>query len=149
MAESPKARTTSLSRWQFSLRALLIVMTLMAIVVAFVAKYQQTALLIACMAVWVLFESGAIVEIVLALEKPKVFERHAILATVTLLLTGVFSLAISGLFWWAALSPRSNAPFWLPLIPAIPLSGFGLYCLVVLWNSIRRPNSTDEPDSAQ
>ena len=133
-----------MNRWQFSLRASLIVMTLVAIVVAFVAEYQQVALLIACIAVWALFESGAIVEIVLAPEKPDVFERHAILATVTWLVTGLFSLAFSGLFWWAALSPRSTAPFWLPLIPAIPLSGFGVYCLGLIWSSVRRPKVTDD-----
>src|SRR5262245_268246 len=144
MAEPPEAHTTSLSRWQFSLRALLIVMTLAAIVVAFVAKYQQVALLLTCMVVWALFESGAIFEIVLALAKPDVFERHAILATATWLLTGTLSLVLGGLFWWAALSPRSNAPFFLPLIPAVPLSCFGVYCFWLIWSSIRGSNVTSD-----
>jgi hypothetical protein len=139
----------TLNRWQFSLRALLVVMTLTAIAVAFIAKYHQLALLMALGAAWASFESGLIVEVVLALSKPEVFDRHAILATSVLLATGIFSLAVSALFWWAALSPRSNAPFWLPLIPALLSGAFGITCLGLIWTSIRRPagaGSSSQPE---
>jgi hypothetical protein len=134
-----------MNRWQFSLRALIVFMTLTAIVVAFVAQYHQIALLIACAAAWALFESGAIVDIVLALSKPDVFDRHAILATATWLVTGIFSLALSGLFWWAVLSPRSAAPFWLPLIPAVLAGGFGVFCFGLIWTSVQRHSAMDAP----
>jgi hypothetical protein len=84
-----------------------------------------------------------IVEVVLALSKPDVFERHAILATSVWLVTGIFSLAVSGLFWWAALSPRSVAPFWLPFFPAVLSGAFGIFCLGLIWTSIRRPAAID------
>jgi hypothetical protein len=138
-----------MNRWQFSLRTFLIFMTLTVIVVAFVAQYHQVALLIACCAAYASFESGLIVEVVVALSKPDVFERHAILATAVWLITGIFSLALSGLFWWAVLSPRSTAPFWLPLIPAVLTGSFGIFCLGLIWTSIRRPMALGETPSSE
>jgi hypothetical protein len=126
-----------MTRWQFSVRALLILMTLASVAIFFVAKYPTIALLTGCAIAWALFESGMIVHIVTALSKPTVYERHPILATSTWLLTGVFSIAVSGLFWWSVFD--SEAPFWLPLIPAVALALFAVYCFGLTWTSFKQP----------
>ena len=112
-------------------------MTLAAVAVPLVAQYPTIALLAGCAIAWALFESGMIFQIVDALSKPAVYDRHPILATVTWILTGVFSIAVSGLFWWSVFD--SEAPFWLPLIPAIALALFGVYCFGLTWESLNRP----------
>jgi hypothetical protein len=126
-----------MTRWQFSLRAILILMTLASVGVFFVAKYPTIALLGACAIAWALFESGAIFQIVDALSKPAVYDRHPFLATTTWVLTGVISTAASGLFWWSVFA--SEAPFWLPMIPALALALFGVYCFGLTWTSFKRP----------
>src|SRR5688500_11876352 len=126
-----------MTRWQFPLRALFILMTLAVVAVPFVAKYPTIALLAGCAIAWALFESGMIFHIVTALSKPAVYDRHPFLATFTWLLTGVFSIAVSGLFWWSVFD--SEAPFWLPLIPAVALALFGIYCFGLTWMSFQQP----------
>jgi hypothetical protein len=144
-SDPPDRSATTKTRWQFSLRAVMILTALVAIIVAFAANYPGLALAILCGTVWVLFESGAIGQIVCALSEPKVYVRHPILATVTWFLTGTFCLAATGVFLWAAFSPKSSAPFWAPLIPALLFGGFGSYCIYLLWNSLRNPpNPVDE-----
>jgi hypothetical protein len=126
-----------MTRWQFPLRALFMLMTLAAVAVPLVAKYPTIALLAGCAIAWALFESGTIFHIVTALSKPAVYDRHPFLATVTWVLTGVFSIAVSGLFWWSVFD--SEAPFWLPLIPAVALALFGVYCFALTWKSFKQP----------
>jgi hypothetical protein len=126
-----------MTRWQFSLRALLILMTLAAVGVYFVAKYPTVTLLVACAIAWALFESGMIFHIVDALSRPAVYDRHPFLATFTWVITGIVSIAVSGVFWWSVFD--SEAPFWLPLIPAVPLAIFGVYCFGLTWTSFKRP----------
>jgi hypothetical protein len=130
-----------MTRWQFSLRSLLILMTVVSVAVFFVAKYPTIALLSGCAIAWALFESGMIVQIVNALSKPTMYERHPILATSTWLFTGTFSIAASGLFLWSVFDSRREAPFWLPLIPAIALAGFGMCCFCLIWDSFKQPMS--------
>jgi hypothetical protein len=130
-----------MTRWQFSLRALWILMTLASVAIFFVAKYPTIALLSGLAIGWALFESGMIVHIVTALSKPAVYERHPILATSTWLVTGVFSIAASGLFWWTVVDNRAGAPIWLPLIPAVALAGFGIHCFCLTWASFKQPLS--------
>jgi hypothetical protein len=130
-----------MTRWQFSLRALWILMTLASLAIFFVAKYPTIALLSACAIAWALFESGMIVHIVTALSKPAVYERHPILATSTWVLTGAVSIAVSGLFWWTVFDNKAGAPIWLPLIPAIALAGFGIHCFCLTWASFKQPLS--------
>lgn len=126
-----------MTRWQFPLRSLFVLMTLAAVVVPLVAKYPTIALLAGCAMGWALFESGMIFHIVTALSKPAVYDRHPFLATATWVLTGVFSIAVSGLFWCSVFD--SEAPFWLPLIPAVALTLFGIYCFGLTWSSFKQP----------
>jgi hypothetical protein len=130
-----------MTRWQFSLRALLILMTLASLGFFFVAKYPTIALLSACAIAWALFESGMIFHIVDALSKPAVYDRHPFLATFTWVITGIVSIAVSGLFWWSVFD--SEAPFWLPLIPAVALAIFGIYCFGLTWMSFKRPMAAE------
>jgi hypothetical protein len=126
-----------MTRWQFSLRSMLILMTLAALAVPLVAKYPTTTLLVAAAITWAMFESGAIFQIVDAFSKPAVYDRHPFLATFTWVITGIISIAASGLFWWAVVN--GEAPFWLPLIPAVAFAIFGIYCLGLTWTSFKRP----------
>jgi hypothetical protein len=128
-----------MTRWQFSLRALWILMTLASVAIFFVAKYPTIALLSGFAIAWALFESGMIVHIVDALSRPAVYDRHPILATFTWVITGIVSIAVSGLFWWTVFDNQGGAPIWLPLIPAIALAGFGTYCFCLTWISFKQP----------
>jgi hypothetical protein len=137
----------SKTRWQFSLRAILILTAILSVIVAFTSNYPGIALIILCGTIYVLFESGAIVSIILGFSQPATYAKHPIFATFTWLITGLFCLALSGMFWWSALSPKSQAPFWAPLIPALGSAAFGGYCLYLLYRSIRHPPSADDKES--
>ena len=132
------------THWQFSLRAVLILTAIISVVMACAANYPEIALIALCATVWMLFASGGMGQIVVALSRPAVYSRYPILATFTWLVSGLLCVAASGVFWWAALSPQSQAPFWGPLMPALWFGAFGCYCLYLLWRSLRRPPTPDD-----
>jgi hypothetical protein len=135
------------SRWQFSLRALLILTAVVAAVTAFAANYPSIALMIVFGTGWLLFESGAIFDLVLHLSEPRVFARHAILATVMLSVTGLLSLAICGCFVWLLFRQREVVPFLLQLMMAVIFGGLGGYCAWQLWKLIHLSANADDSES--
>ncbi|MEX2092140.1 MAG: hypothetical protein WD971_05655 [Pirellulales bacterium] len=132
----------NINRWQFSLRALLILTALVAAVTALAASHPGVALLIVLGTTYVLFESGAIVEIVVYLAKPHVFARHPLLATVVWIVVGLISFAISSCFVWMLLHSKEVGSILGLLLAAILCGGFGSYCGWLLWKSFKMPVGT-------
>jgi hypothetical protein len=122
------------SIWRFSIGGLLVFMTLVAIVVAFVANYPAVALLIIFGGLYVLFESGAIVQLIQALSKPSVYLRHPFLTVGASLLMGLPCLAFSVACFFVVSNPNSNK---LALIPAVLFGVLGVSCLIPLMLLIR------------
>jgi hypothetical protein len=83
------------TRWQFSLRALLVFATAVAAIAAFVANYPIAALIIVGCAAWIFVESGSIVDAVITFSDPKGYARHPFVALTTGLAGGLISGAIS------------------------------------------------------
>jgi hypothetical protein len=117
------------SIWRFSIGGLLVFMTLIAIVVAFVANYPAVAFLIIFGGLYALFESGAIVQLIQALSKPSVYLRHPFVTVGVSLLTGLPFLAFSVACFVVAANPNSTK---MALIPAILFGVLGVSCLIPL-----------------
>ena len=131
------------SIWRFSLGGLLIFMSLVAVVVAFVARYPLLAFLILGGTAWILFESGLAFEISSRLSEPGTYTRHPFLVAGTSLLIGGTSWAISGFIcfsWWR--SPRFGHESWLVWIPIILFAAMGTFCLRPLWLLFRHTGDT-------
>ena len=133
----------TMNRWQFSLRALLVFMTVVAAVTAFAANHPEIALLIAFGEAWVMFESGALVNLVVYLSEPQVFARHPLLASVVWFAAGMISFAVSGSFVWVLIHGKRSGPFLLQLTMALVFAGFSSYCAWLLWKSFKRPVADD------
>jgi hypothetical protein len=131
-----------MTRWQFSVRALLILTTLVAAVAAFTANYPLVAMLLGLGTLWVLFESGAIADIVLTLSKPAMYERHPYLAVAIGLVAGAFSFAICGVFW--QLFRGENGYFaWISFFAAMFVALFGVLCFRLIWLPFKGPAATE------
>jgi hypothetical protein len=129
-------------RWQFSVRGLLILMTLVSAVVAFAANYHLIALLIGLGTVWILFESGAIADIVLTLSQPTMYARHPFLAVAIGLVAGPFSFTISGLFW-RLFSREDGYLALLSFFAALLFAAFGVLCFRLIWLAFKGPAPTE------
>jgi hypothetical protein len=115
------------SIWRFSIGGLLVFMTLVAVIVAFVANYPAVAFLIIFGGFWVLLESGAIVQLIPALSKPSVYIRHPFITAAVSLVTGLPCLAFSIACFFIVSNPNSNK---LALIPAVLFGVLGVSCLI-------------------
>jgi hypothetical protein len=120
--------------WQFSIGGLLVFTTLLAFVVAFVANYPTVAFLIMFGGLWVLFESGAIVQLIQVLSEPSVYLRHPFIAAGVSLVTGLPCLVFSAACFFVVADPNSSK---LALIPAVLFGVLGVSCLVPLVLLIR------------
>jgi hypothetical protein len=136
-----------MTRWQFSVRTLLVVTTLAAAVAAFAANYPLVAMLLGLGTLWVLFESGAIADIVLTLSKPTMYARHPFLAVAIGLVAGAFSFAICGFFW--QLFSREEGYFaWISFFAAMLFAAFGVLCLRLIWLAFKGPAVTENTQAA-
>jgi hypothetical protein len=134
------------SIWRFSIGGLLVFMTLIAIVVAFVANYTAVAVLIIFGGLYVLFESGAIAQLIQYLSKPSVYLRHPFISTGVSLLTGIPCLAFSAACFFIVASPNSSK---MALIPAVLFGLLGVSCLVPLLLLIRYSSKAKKSQQAK
>ena len=134
-------------RWQFSLLALLVLMAVTAMVVAFSANYPMIALVIAGGTAWVLFESGVIVHIVIELSKPSAYARHPFLAAAIGIVTGAISLTLGGFLIWRAIQINEGLLSKMAIaLFATFLLVFACFCMRLVWLCFKGP---DEKDNAQ
>lgn len=131
------------SIWRFSIGGLLKFMTLMVIVVAFLANYPGVAFLIS--GLYVLFESGAVVQIIHALSKPSVYLRHPFITVGVSLLTGLQCLAFSVACFFIVANPSSNK---MALIPAVLFGVLGVSCLIPLMLLVRYSSKAKKSQQA-
>jgi hypothetical protein len=132
-------------RWQFSLRALLVLTALVAVVAAIVANYPWIALLIAGGTLWMMFETGMIFNIVAALSEPAAYARHPFLAAITGSVAGIVSFAIGGFFIWLAIANNSSFRKLMgPLLFAAISVGFGVFCFRLVWLAFKGSSESDD-----
>ena len=141
--------TPQIRRWQFSLRAVLILMTVVAAVVAFAATRPVLALTIAVCTAGTLFLIGATFFLVAYLTKIDVFAQRPHLAAIAWLVAGLMSVAVSSRLAWVQFHPKYFGTYLPQLSAAIAFGGFSGFCFWLLWKSFQLPTVSDPDGSAE
>jgi hypothetical protein len=121
------------SRWQFSLRTLLLVMAAVAVVVALVANAPEAAVAILVCILWILLESGILMHITLGPILRQLF-RIPYSRVIVAGAFGTFSLLVAGLL--VCLAVRNYSTFRIvagAAFFAALLAGFAYLCFSAAW----------------
>src|SRR6478609_1015692 len=100
------------TRWQFSLRALLIFLTIASFAIAIFANYPALVLAGGVAVIWFLLESGILFDVILAPFGPLI-ERIPYRATTMAVFAGITSIAFGAFFIFVALYNLGAFRVWI------------------------------------